>query len=444
MPISLYFDTIFADSGDRVAVPDATQPSGAVSYTQGYSITYSTPVDSGGLDFPRAQHNQLLYDITAAIQNIQQNGAPPFITTAMNGGVDPFSYILGAIVAYDGGGGEQVWVSTAANNTTIPGGMGASWTPLQQSNSPLYIGGTSTGSANAQAVDTNQGDFTSAAGNLITFKAGISVSAAATLVIDGATALNLKVQTSTGLRDTISGDIVVGQEYLLSDDGTNLQILNPTPKNPTVQRVTASGALSVTPPTGITYATFKARGAGGGGAGTAAASLSAAGSGGEGAQLDIMLTAAQLGTSPITGTIGAGGAGGVAGTNNGTVGGDTVFGSFFTCHGGSPGQASAGAGGFAAGGAGGTISVSTGTVIDQRTGQTGGSGGNISLGVAGPGGGVNGAPFYSAGAGSGTGMNASGPGGGGGGAPSGANNSGTTQAGGVGGDGIIEIVWYYD
>lgn len=229
MPNNLYFDTIFGASGDRTSVPDATQPSGSVSYTQGYPITYSTAVASGGLDFPRAQHNQILYDVTAAIQSIQQNGAPFFITTAMNGGVDPFSYILGAIVSYDDGGGLQVWVSTAADNTTIPGAAEASWLPLTAPNSVVFTGGTSTGSANAQAIATNQGDFANTAGNIVTFKAGISgTGGATTLDVDSATGIPLKVADVAGLRNPVNLEIKSGCEYIGLSDGTNIQILNPT------------------------------------------------------------------------------------------------------------------------------------------------------------------------------------------------------------------------
>lgn len=229
MPNNLYFDTIFGVSGDRTAVPDATQPSGTVSYTQGYPIAYETPVVSGGLDFPRTPLNQIFYDITAAIQSVQQNGAPFFITTAMNGGVDPFSYILGAIVAYDGGSGLQVWVSTADDNDTIPGAGGAHWTPLNAPVSVVFTGGTSTGSANAQAVATANANFANTAGNIVTFKAGISgTGGATTLSVDTITNIPVKIADVGGLRDPKALEIVNGCEYLGVSDGTNIQILTPT------------------------------------------------------------------------------------------------------------------------------------------------------------------------------------------------------------------------
>lgn len=225
-PKSGYFDVAFALDGNVATVPDAIQPDGSVSYTAGFAILYSTPVASGGINFPRAQFNQLMLDITSGIQFLQQNGASNFITDAMTTDGSPFSYNLGATVMYDAGGGIKCWISTAAANTTVPGAGGAHWVPL--TTSPIFIGGASTGSANAQAVTTDQGDFTNTAGNIITFKAGFSCTGAATLAPDSASAINLKVGTASGLRATMSGDIVSGVEYIGISDGTNIQILNPT------------------------------------------------------------------------------------------------------------------------------------------------------------------------------------------------------------------------
>jgi hypothetical protein len=71
----------------------------------------------------RAQFNQILNDITAAIQNWQQNGIPPFITTAMNNG-SPFSYAQYAIVFYEG----TAYQSAISSNTDTP--PSANWNVL--------------------------------------------------------------------------------------------------------------------------------------------------------------------------------------------------------------------------------------------------------------------------------------------------------------------------
>jgi len=115
MPISGYFDVPFAVGGDLTAVPDGTQIDGSVSYENGYAILYSTPVGSGGFDFPRRQHNQILNDITTAIQKLQQGTPTPFITSAMNGG-SPYSYPFGATVSLGG----VNYTSLVGSNTDTP------------------------------------------------------------------------------------------------------------------------------------------------------------------------------------------------------------------------------------------------------------------------------------------------------------------------------------
>lgn len=115
MPINGYFDTPFAEGGSLTPVPDGVQGDGSVSYEQGYGILYSTKVESGGYNFPRTQHNQILHDVTAAIQQMQQNSVPPFITTVMNGGT-PFSYGQGVRVI----SGGVIYRSLVGSNTTTP------------------------------------------------------------------------------------------------------------------------------------------------------------------------------------------------------------------------------------------------------------------------------------------------------------------------------------
>lgn len=115
MPINNYIDTIWANSGDVVPIPDPTQGSGTVSYNQGFPIGYSTPVSSGGFNVPRTAINQVLKDITTVLQQYQQHGTPPFITSVMNGG-SPYSYsafdraLLGGVV----------YQSLVSSNTDTP------------------------------------------------------------------------------------------------------------------------------------------------------------------------------------------------------------------------------------------------------------------------------------------------------------------------------------
>lgn len=116
MPNSGYFDTVFGSSGDLITVPDPIQIDGSISYAQGWGADYELDESiPGALDISRAQTNQLFFDITSAIQNYQQHGTPPFITSAMNGG-SPFSYGIGDRVIKSG----VVYTSITASNTSTP------------------------------------------------------------------------------------------------------------------------------------------------------------------------------------------------------------------------------------------------------------------------------------------------------------------------------------
>ncbi len=123
MPISGYFDIPFAEDGDLTAVPDAAQTNGSVSYTNGFPILYSTAVASGGYNFPRAQFNQIMNDVTSAIQEYQQFTTAPYISSAMNGG-SPFPYAKYATLLYTDG---HIYQSLTAANTVTPANDGVNW-----------------------------------------------------------------------------------------------------------------------------------------------------------------------------------------------------------------------------------------------------------------------------------------------------------------------------
>ena len=117
-----WFKFPFAVTGSRTAVPEDLQPSGDVSYEEGYGIDYSRDpvVDPLAKRIERDKYNQILYDITNWIRDLTVIGTPDFITTAQNGGV-PYSYRAGARVMFDDGlVGYVRWESTVGSNTSSP------------------------------------------------------------------------------------------------------------------------------------------------------------------------------------------------------------------------------------------------------------------------------------------------------------------------------------
>jgi len=214
------------------------------------------------------------------------------------------------------------------------------------------------------------------------------------------------------------------------------------------QVLTASGNYNV--PAGCTKLIVKIIGAGGGGGGVAsvAAQGGAAGGGASGAWVQ----KGYIGVVPATVvafTIGAGGNGGVAGNNPGTLGGDTVFDTGGVLPGGATVTAKGGSGGLGdattatahvkSGGAG-NITAGQGDI--ETAGQPGGAGITVvptsgSGVISGAGGsspwGTGGAPEIANSAG----LNGSGFGSGGGGAV--CENGGAAAAGGNGTNGVILV-----
>jgi len=132
-----YFIEPFANAGDKLDIPQAIQPSGSVSYNQGYGPDYELEigVDPDAKPIERDEMNGLLYEITNAIGMVQRWGFPDFITTAMNGGA-PFSYGIGAAVVFAFAATPtdfKVYVSIAAANTTSPESDPTKWQQLGSS-----------------------------------------------------------------------------------------------------------------------------------------------------------------------------------------------------------------------------------------------------------------------------------------------------------------------
>jgi hypothetical protein len=122
MAATKFIKNAFAVSGDKSAIPDATQPSGVVSYAQGFGQRYeeNLATNPSALPMPRDQFNQLMFDITLGLQQYQSIGVPNFISTSDNGG-SPFSYAKYALARYDDGvNGERNYQSLVASNTALP------------------------------------------------------------------------------------------------------------------------------------------------------------------------------------------------------------------------------------------------------------------------------------------------------------------------------------
>lgn len=123
-----YFRIPFASGGSATTVPDTDPGDGSVNYTLGYGPKYSLDktTDPSALSIERVKMNELWLDVTTALQQLQQNAYPPFISTAANGGT-PYSYSKNNAVTYTDG---EVYVSLINTNTDLPT-VAASWANIR-------------------------------------------------------------------------------------------------------------------------------------------------------------------------------------------------------------------------------------------------------------------------------------------------------------------------
>jgi hypothetical protein len=104
-------------------------------------------------------------------------------------------------------------------------------TPLSkgQGGSATYAGGTSTGTANVQAVATGitPAGFTLSAGNTVEFIAGYTNTGALTLAYNGTPATAVLKLSASGLIPLSGGEIVAGNPVVAFFDGTQFDLLTP-------------------------------------------------------------------------------------------------------------------------------------------------------------------------------------------------------------------------
>jgi hypothetical protein len=104
----------FASTGDKTVTPDATDPAGAISYSQGWGAQYQLPdTDPSYRPVGRQEMNGVLFDVTGAVAELQTIGFPEWVAVA--GLVVP--YRINAYVRHS----DIVYKSVIANNSSVPG-----------------------------------------------------------------------------------------------------------------------------------------------------------------------------------------------------------------------------------------------------------------------------------------------------------------------------------
>ncbi len=122
--------------------------------------------------------------------------------------------------------------ASAGANSDITSLLGL-LTPLAPSagGSNVFLGATSTGSANAQAVASPvPAGFTFANNSTVIFIAGFTNNSSMTLAVNGLAATAVLRQTPTGLAALSGGEVVVGQAVNVFYDGTQFELINAAPQ----------------------------------------------------------------------------------------------------------------------------------------------------------------------------------------------------------------------
>lgn len=319
--------------------------------------------------------------------------------------------------------------------------------------------GASSGGTDAYAVTLDPAPPAYANGMRIRFKADVPNAGACTLNVNGLGAIAIKGKHD---QDPSDGEIEANQIVTVVYNSTtpSFQIVSQSSILTGVQVDTYSADDTWTKPSGAKLVLVKAWGAGGGGGGASGGALGGGGGGG-GAYAEWLFQADDLSATEAV-VVGEGGAG-ATGSNNGTAGENSTFGSTKLVAYGGGGGGDGGNGGTEGGGGGGggnTSAGSTGTTATggnggALTGGAGGSGANGGVATFGGGGGGGagntgfdgGATVYGGGGGGGGSVNAGAPaqggdggasvyGGGGGGAGGQTGGvAGTSKFGGAGGAG---------
>jgi hypothetical protein len=224
MTAPLYYFYPFGIDGSLTAVPQTTSD-GTVSYQDGYGADYSLPIatNPSALPVERTKFNQIMFDATSNIQQLQQYSVPAFITTAANLGT-PFSYSKGVRVLYTDG---NIYESLVGSNTALPT-VTANWKLVNSAGSQVIWGGTAGGTANALTFTPTIPITAYVAGTVFNGTVNTAnTSGSVTINVSGLGTLTVLKSIGLSLVALAIGDLPAGADVSFLYDGTQAVLMNP-------------------------------------------------------------------------------------------------------------------------------------------------------------------------------------------------------------------------
>lgn len=316
----------FAESGGKNPIPVPSQPAGAASLTDGFPPLTRTPLLAGGIPPSGLDMNGALYEISALARWAGAGAGAPydgtFATDVLVNG-----YPKGARVLRSDGTGY--WLNTVDNNVTDPESSGVGW--VQDTSSTIASISLSSSNVTLTPLQYNC-RLLEFLGALV---ANINVIFPAIVGVwhinnDTEEAFSVTCKTASG------GGVSLpqGRTSTIFCNGTDMYLIDSVGRFIKARYFTTPGANSYTPTPGANRAIVEVVGGGGAGGGstvTGAGEIAAGGGGGAGGYCRKLVTA----LSPVTITVGAGGASVHQG--NGGNGGTSSFGAVCSATGGTGG-----------------------------------------------------------------------------------------------------------
>ena len=122
-PYFLYPWCSLGASGDITPISNTGVDSGTVNYQYGFTPNYEYPsTNPSNLPVPRQSFNQLMLDVTNALQQLQTQGYPLWVAAGSGGPPLPTYYPIYSVVAHNYmSGGIQIYESQINANNSEPG-----------------------------------------------------------------------------------------------------------------------------------------------------------------------------------------------------------------------------------------------------------------------------------------------------------------------------------